>query len=552
MDNVNNQYDDYDSNARVRANAARFFSIGFAPAYLKSPRLYERKPVTDLWNKLTSVCKQQWKWKNVPLPDKKNPVFGGSQPRILQVRGPPGCGKSSATYYWVSSVCRLENTQAVWISCANADGRAWTIKRDASDNTVKATQRAVPLSQSDTDFADIVVFDGVRATTLEQWRGLMNDLARTGIPVVVVSSEGVFFHAGDSQDIISLGHFVPSWIMPEYLEACRDDQFWGSCYYHFNDASQNDNLGVRNGALIEKFEKAGHSARFMFKKPERWITAEIKQKALAMGGIDSLEAATRADRSAGAVNTIVARIQTDKNGLTPDQQAVFPAEEDLTNVATSRQDLDLLDTEWDNEDSSPRLLSALAAAEVLKVIPSSVERLRNVGRALENQAIEGYALELQLKKKLNEAKHPGRYLVLSHGSISLAVSSVLFCEGGDVLEMLKTHHDPDTWIFIAGRQGAFDAIHVVSNTHIRFVQVTAGKRHSFKLDILDGFMTTLGMAGLTWSHLEFMIVRPEDDHRPFSLLTTRGRLQNYRRFDEEQWHRADYRDNVQYATLDWD
>jgi hypothetical protein len=110
MDNVKNQYDDYDSNARVRANAARFFSIESAPAYLKSPRLYERKPVTDLWNKLTSVGKQQWKWKNVP--DKENPVFGGSQPRILQVRG-PDCGKSSATYFWVSSVCRLENTQAV-------------------------------------------------------------------------------------------------------------------------------------------------------------------------------------------------------------------------------------------------------------------------------------------------------------------------------------------------------------------------------------------------------------------------------------------------------
>jgi len=97
-----------------------------------------------------------------------------------------------------------------------------------------------------------------------------------------------------------------------------------------------DNSGIRNGALIEKFEKAGHSARFMFKKPERWITAEIKEKALVMGGIDSVEAATRADRSAGAVNTLIARIQTGGQEWTdPDQQAGFPAEEDLTNAATS-------------------------------------------------------------------------------------------------------------------------------------------------------------------------------------------------------------------------
>lgn len=34
-----------------------------------------------------------------------------------------------------------------------------------------------------------------------------------------------------------------------------------------------------------------------------------------MGGIDSLEEAVRKPRSVGAVNTIVARLQDDKNGI---------------------------------------------------------------------------------------------------------------------------------------------------------------------------------------------------------------------------------------------
>mmetsp|Transcript_8864 Transcript_8864/g.14752 ORF Transcript_8864/g.14752 Transcript_8864/m.14752 type:complete len:197 (-) Transcript_8864:688-1278(-) len=191
----------------------------------------------------------------------------------------------------------------------------------------------------------------------------MNDLARLGILVIVVSSEGVFFHQGDSQDILQLDHFMPSWIKSEYFEAFeayRDGQFWASCYYLFDGATQNDNFDRREDLLNEKFEIAGHCTRFMFKKREQWVINEIAAKAFSMGGIDSLEAATRSDRSAGAVNTLIARLQADKNGPTPEQQATFPLEADFTAVATSTQDLLVLSTEWDNANTSPRLVSAQA------------------------------------------------------------------------------------------------------------------------------------------------------------------------------------------------
>ena len=54
----------------------------------------------------------------------------------------------------------------------------------------------------------------------------MNDLARIGIAVIVVSSEKVRFHEGDSSDIISLEHMVPSWTLAEYNAAICDDSFW--------------------------------------------------------------------------------------------------------------------------------------------------------------------------------------------------------------------------------------------------------------------------------------------------------------------------------------
>ena len=152
-----------------------------------------------------------------------------------------------------------------------------------------------------------------------------------------------------------------------------------------------------------------------------------------------------------------------------------------------------------------------------------------------NNSIES---ELQLRKKLNEAQQHGNALALNRGALSFPVSLVIFCgPGDDIIEILAGQHADNTWIFIAGRQGAFDAIHIVSNTHIRFVQVTGGKKHSFKLHILDETMKALALRKKRWTHLEFMIIRPEDDNRRFYLETTQGRLQNYLRFDEERWHR---------------
>ena len=44
----------------------RFFTYDGAPHYRsRQAVLYERRAVTDVWNKLTHVAHKQWKWKNV-------------------------------------------------------------------------------------------------------------------------------------------------------------------------------------------------------------------------------------------------------------------------------------------------------------------------------------------------------------------------------------------------------------------------------------------------------------------------------------------------------
>lgn len=452
---------------------ARFFSISDAPDYLVAARtrllFYERKPVTDLWSRLSAVAKQQWKWKNVH--HKKDKVFLSSKRRFLQVHGPPGSGKSSATLRWLWSVCEINNqannlnVQAVWINCAadkeQSDKVCWTIGNNVGvGRGVEMIPRQPPQKVADVDFADIVVFDGIRASSVEQWRSLMNGLARRGVAVVIISSEGVRLHEGDSQDILKLEHFVPSWVKEEYWEACRDDQFWADCHQFFVNANKNDNFDRRTHLLSEKYEIAGHSARFMFANFTDLLKDLIKKLALALGGMESLEAAVNSHPSAGAVNSLVARLQANKNGTTPHYCAVFPVADDFTLVGTTFEDFMPLAAEVDHEQSSPRLVSAFASKEVVQRIPSSIELLRNMALALSNKVIEGYALEEQFKKNLNKASNLGLHITveIDGANVALRVGHLIFCDASEVLSHLGRRLDPDTWIYVAGRQGAFDGI----------------------------------------------------------------------------------------------
>ena len=322
----------YSSGRLLGSSAAvmsRFFSTkDGAPGYIGPKRLlYERKPVTDLWNKLTLVARQQWKWKNVG--NKHDDAFLQAKTRLLQVYGPPGSGKTCATFGWARSVCeKCSGTRALWISCAAEAVKCWSIEREQGTGTVVVREQPTPQNANEAGDAMIVVFDGVRPETLNRWRGLMNEIARLGIAVIAVSSEGVLFHEGDSQDIYKLQHFVPSWTLEEALAASNSNVFWQTCYRNFSNAMPNDDATQRNAKVQEKFRIAGNSARFLFDSPESLVEEEIKAKARSLNGIDTLEQAVRNSRSRGAVNTLIARLQENKNGLTPEQRAIFPRDAD--------------------------------------------------------------------------------------------------------------------------------------------------------------------------------------------------------------------------------
>eukprot|EP00978_Attheya_sp_CCMP212_P018590 scaffold51059_cov53-Attheya_sp.AAC.2 len=427
---------------------SRFFSIPEAPAYFRASILYERKPVTDLWNRLTAAAKQQWKWRAVA--NKKHLAFMPTQRRILQVHGPPGILASRVQLIAGFIQLSKRSVRIIMMYEPETETNCWTISQDTGS--------------ADAVFADIVVLDDIRAVTVECWRGFVNALARAGVAVILISSEGVRLHEGDSQDIMKFEHFVPSWIKEEYLAACLSNDFWGTSFNFFENATQHDNFQIRSQLVDEKYEIAGQSARFMFHTHSRFIQDTISRLAESLGGIDALEASVRSDRSVGAGNSLVARTQVDKNGITPTSHALLPVAADLTRAATGVADLMPSAAEFDQGESVPRLVSTYASEQVIKAIPSSIERLLNLARSLSNKVIEGYAFEEQLKTSLRVARNPGLNLrvVIDGRDVPLSVDTLIVCNApGEVESTLKQHRNPNTCIFVAGHQGAFDAIHGV-------------------------------------------------------------------------------------------
>lgn len=532
---------------------SRFFTTPFAPLYLRSRCLYERKPVTETWKKLTIVATSQWKWRATTA------EILNAKKRVLQIHGPPGTGKSSSTFCWAYNACNC-GASVLWINCARSYGRSkcWSINKIGEEIQVSELRR-IPDNAAETATSfHIVVFDGVRNSTLEDWRGFFCDLSRRGVFAVVVSSEGVRMHQGDANDILFLNHFVPSWIMDEYEAACASNEFWSQCFVFFDGASINDSLERRKQLLDVKFQVAGQSARFMFNLNRDDVIDRISEDAASMGGMNALEDAVRSDRSAGSVNSLIARTRQGSCGVTPQDSAPFPTAAELAPVAaTTAQEFRIRPEERDpRQRSVARLVSSFATEEVINQIPSSIRRLREVARALDNRVIEGYALEEQLKKSLNDARNPGVSLtVVMNGSPTpLPVRNYVECTTYELESLLATLQTPDTWIFVGGQQGAFDALHFVSNDYIRFVQTTAGASHTFYLDIISGLLTRLATNhDIHCKFVEFMVMRPIDDHRPFALKTARGSLYGYTRFDGEAWNRSNNeRNNVVHCQLPWD
>ena len=101
------------------------------------------------------------------------------------------------------------------------------------------------------------------------------------------------------------------------------------------------------------------------------------------------------------------------------------------------------------------------------------------------------------------------------------------------------------------RARGFDAS--ITQRRIRVVQVTAAASHSFKIYAVDSFLCLLKVRGIEFTHVDFVVVRPNDDTRAFTLETPVGSLNRYNDYKGTKWVSGDNcRSQVRYATVGWE
>jgi hypothetical protein len=521
-----------------------------APAYLQSDHpFYERKPVTDLWNRLTNVAELQLRWEAVA--DKQDVKWLGRKSRLLHVSGPPGSGKSSAVYAWAHKTCCSSGYSVAWIDVANKtgddDGRCWFWKRD--DNQAVVTERVA----ADQVEASIVILDGLRSETVGDWEYFAKRLVATGVVVILVSSEGVRLHAGNMNNIASLEHRFPSWAMKEYQHASRIDAIWRHIADEaFGEGHIDDNAVAREVALEAKYPVAGHSARFMFNKPLWAVEEELLSSSEALDTLKHLRQAMTRRRNKGAVNTLMAWLH--ENGATPNYTARFM--DSFVLAATTKQELRVVNQEYQHiteavDDNC--LVSSFAARKVIENIETDVSTLRSVGRALGVRAVEGYALEASFSKSLQVAVSTAHAVtVYAADGVAQHWSAASFRNTENVFDAIVANRDVGSWIWIGGYQAGFDAVHIYDTRKIRFVQVTAGKKHDYLFSAMHSLLEMLALQDITFTHVDFVVVRPIDDERDFAQGDVTGRLeQGWNDFNGTPWNTRDPSLNTRILKIGW-
>jgi hypothetical protein len=72
--------------------------------------LYEREPVTQLFDMLKAVIEKQWRRMEIPNPTPP-------KRHLAHVYGPPGSGKSCATWYWINTRARAAGCVMAYVHC---------------------------------------------------------------------------------------------------------------------------------------------------------------------------------------------------------------------------------------------------------------------------------------------------------------------------------------------------------------------------------------------------------------------------------------------------
>jgi hypothetical protein len=400
----------------------------------------------------------------------------------LHIEGPPGTGKSTIAWAWACA--KAQEQKVLWVHLDRFGVGSVAILGD--DMIVSFTTEACNLKVLvRNSLTSIVVVDGVTNEDKDllgaslSWQDKM-----AGRRAVVVTSAQLTAPKENyaARDVVKF--FMPSWSFEQYDTACMNDSFYGDISARLGDDDTKDER------LANKFFFAGASARWMFSFTPQEVRDEVHDQMRKVANMQSLLAGTSGDRARDAVNHL--RLMDQKGNI-------------------------FIVCEY-----AMRLISEKCEA-------SFITQATHFASKLNNPVFDGWVFELDFMLKLRLADE-------------VQASLTVYCDGGEeeawavpkrqvfdtVADINANHLNDNTW-FIPERwnQGGYDAVQLLPNKRLRFVQITRARTHDLKLRYFAEFVKQVIKMKQAVEKVEIVFVIPFErvDFKLPSVAQVSGKLQ---------------------------
>lgn len=172
------------------------------------------------------------------------------------IQGPPGCGKSTSTWFYALTYALNFPQREVW--WVNTGTRQLFV---LNENLIKEKKLHVN-QQFDLAAVDILVLDGLARSSISDWAPSIAYFQDHTVKVIAISSQKI------STSQLSFANRLfeaKAWTLNEYCEACNHGPFFEKVLANLGGIEGREyNVEDKRQLIEEKFTVAGHSARWMF------------------------------------------------------------------------------------------------------------------------------------------------------------------------------------------------------------------------------------------------------------------------------------------------
>jgi DNA polymerase III delta prime subunit len=484
-----------------QASGLRLAGLGGTEATDDPKWMFRRSEVEELWGKLETSRT--------------------SDEDLLYISGPPGTGKSTAVWMWAGSLVATSKLEVVWIHLGR-DGLVQyvSITSEATLYSTLNSDEWVGFFRSNATDADVVILDGLiekekttAMSTVRQWHKKAGESVHH---LIFVASEQLKLGGEDVyyENQVS----VCSWTLTDAFDACANDQFWNQVSANVcqqeeeeegltGDSMTGDSMMAPESKQVvvsKKFWLCGGSVRWLFGMNFNGAKADIDRYLQRVEKFDALSSGLSGAFASTAVNHVMG---LDKDGERYDR-IICSTYMQQQLIKRFRTDLILAAKQLSSTLEIPGFAGIVFEADFVDRVKTA--RMRN---------------DSVLKVKVRGERGD----VIEDWD---AKDYVEYSGSADLRRIVKKIN-VGTWLLPNWNQGCFDAVQLLKNKTLRFVQVTAGKSHNLLLNHAAVFIKTLVGLGFEIETIDFVFLGPEGSDPP-NLTKIVGSLLHWGRWTKDK------------------